>query len=310
MTLTIFTAPKPFTNPHVATIQRNALQSWLHLGSDVDVIMLGDEAGMPEVAAEYGVRHIREVAVSSYGTPLISSIFELARKATDNPLLAYVNADILVLPDFVQTAKQVAEQAGNFLIIGQRWDLDVSELLDFSPGWEERLQARGKSDGKLHVSRGSDYFIFPSYCFTQVPDFAVGRSMWDNWMIYYALKSKWATVDATGTATVIHQNHDYSHLPGGLPHYRQPETQNNIRLAGGKRRAMYISDANFQLVNGKLTSPPFTWQRLLRSIEVFPVLKMDSYFLAQVFFAIYHPARAFRKTRRWIKRQLRRLLKR
>src|SRR4030066_1322341 len=148
MTLTVFTAPKPFTDPHIDTIQRNALQSWLRLGPGGDVIMLGDEAGMPEVAAEYGVRHIREVACSSYGTPLISSIFELARKAIDNPLLAYVNADILVLPDFVQTAKQVAERAETFLIIGQRWDLEVRELLDFSPGWEADLQARVKTDGK------------------------------------------------------------------------------------------------------------------------------------------------------------------
>jgi hypothetical protein len=204
----------------------------------------------------------------------------------------------------------VAEQAEKFLIIGQRWDLEVTERMDFSPGWEERLMTRVKSEGKLHVPRGSDYFIFSSQCFTQVPDFAVGRSMWDNWMIYQALKSRWATVDATGAATIIHQNHDYSHLPGGLPHYRQPETQVNIRLAGGRRRAMYISDANSRLVDGKLVPIPLNWQRLMRSIEVFPVLKMDSYFLAQVFFAIFHPGRAFRKTRRWLKGQAHRLLKR
>ena len=99
-------------------------------------------------------------------------------------------------------ARQVAEQAENFLIIGQRWDMDIRELLDFSEGWDDRLRARIKTEGKLHPPVGSDYFIYPSHCFTQVPDFAVGRSMWDNWMIYHALKSKWATVDATGAATV------------------------------------------------------------------------------------------------------------
>jgi hypothetical protein len=310
MTLTIFTAPKPFTNPHINTIQRNALESWLQLGPQVDVIVLGDEAGMAEVARAYGVRHIPEVRVSSYGTPLISSIFELAHQATDNRLLAYVNADILVFSDFVKTALQVEEQAEKFLIIGQRWDLDVTERLDISAGWEDRLLERVKKDGKLHVPRGSDYFIFPSQCFTHIPDFAVGRSMWDNWMIYHALKSNWATVDATHSATVIHQNHDYSHLPGGLPHYRQPETQVNIRLAGGRRRAMYINDANSRLVNGKLVPIPMNWQRLMRSIEVFPILQMDSIFLARIFFAIFHPRRALRKTRRWLKGQIVWLLRR
>ena len=43
--ITIFTAPKPFTNPHIDLIQRNAIQSWLHLGDDVNVVMIGNEPG-------------------------------------------------------------------------------------------------------------------------------------------------------------------------------------------------------------------------------------------------------------------------
>ena len=46
--ITAFTAPKPFTNPHIATIQRNAIQSWIHLGSEVEVLLMGDEEGMAE----------------------------------------------------------------------------------------------------------------------------------------------------------------------------------------------------------------------------------------------------------------------
>ena len=41
--LTVFSAPKPFTNPHIALIQRNALQSWLNLGDGVEVLLVGDE---------------------------------------------------------------------------------------------------------------------------------------------------------------------------------------------------------------------------------------------------------------------------
>ena len=40
--LTIFTAPKPFTDPHIDLIQRNALRSWLAL-EDVEVFVVGDE---------------------------------------------------------------------------------------------------------------------------------------------------------------------------------------------------------------------------------------------------------------------------
>lgn len=309
MRLTIFTAPKPFINPHLNIIQRNALQSWKHLATDIDVVIVGNEAGMADVAAEFGIRHLPDVTCNKHGTPLVSSIFKLARQVSDASILAYVNADIVLLPDFIQTAQQVSEEAEKYLAIGRRWDMEITELLDFSEGWDEQLRERITANGKLHAPAGSDFFIFPSTCFTQIPDFAVGRSMWDNWMIYHALKSKWVTVDVTGSLTAIHQNHDYSHLPKGQAHYRLPETQNNIRLAGGKRRTMFIGDATFILKNGKLTTPPASIKRFLRTIETFPVLKMEAYFLAQVLFVLYHPSKAYRKTRRWILRQIRSLVR-
>ena len=51
--LAVFTAPKPFLNPHINTIQRNAIQSWMHLGTDVEVFLMGNEEGMAEVASEW-----------------------------------------------------------------------------------------------------------------------------------------------------------------------------------------------------------------------------------------------------------------
>ncbi|MBE0700002.1 MAG: glycosyl transferase family 2, partial [Anaerolineaceae bacterium] len=96
--LTIFSAPKPFTNPHIALIQRNAIRSWLSLGPQVEVILLGNEPGLAETAAELGVKHIPHVACTPGGTPLVSSMFELARQNSTSPQLACVNADILLLP--------------------------------------------------------------------------------------------------------------------------------------------------------------------------------------------------------------------
>jgi hypothetical protein len=133
--------------------------------------------------------------------------------------------------------------------------------------------------------------------------------MWDNWMIYQARRRGWTVVDATPSAMIIHQNHDYSHLPSGLPHYRQPETAVNIRLAGGRRRALRLEDVTHTLVNGALVPRPWNLARILRTIEVFPVVQVDNYRLAQVFFAIFHPVRAFRKTRRWLRKKMNTLIK-
>ena len=59
--LSIFSAPKAFTDPHINIIQRNAIQSWLHLGPEVEVFLVGDEPGMAEAAAELGVMQLTEV---------------------------------------------------------------------------------------------------------------------------------------------------------------------------------------------------------------------------------------------------------
>lgn len=264
--ITIFTAPKPFTDPHINTIQRNAIQSWLQL-DHVEVILIGDEAGMAEVAAEFGIKHLPQVAVNEKGTPLVSSIFELARENSSGPLLCYVNADILFLPHIVERARQTLEQEPEFLLIGQRWDLDITEPLDFSADWGEQLKARAMTEGKLHPPAGSDYFIFPRELYTDIPDFAIGRAGWDNWMIYHAVHQDWPAVDATQSIMIVHQNHDYKHLKGAQPHYKQEETFVNAELGGGMKNMYMLLDANEVLFNGKVRLSDFRLVRTVRKWE-------------------------------------------
>jgi hypothetical protein len=276
--LSIFSAPKPFTDPHVATIQRNAIQSWLHLGPEVAVLLVGEETGLAEVAARAEVPLLSQVRRNAAGTPLVSSIFDLARQASDSPFLAYVNADILLITDIVQATQRIpailATQPGlgsasarPFLLIGQRWDLDVTQPLDFSTGWEQRLRDEIVARGKLHPPAGSDYFIFPRFIFTDMPDFAIGRAGWDNWMIYFACQQGWPVIDGTPSIKIVHQNHDYSHLPGGKPHYNLEESRQNMAMAGGLANMYMVLDANYQFANGRLRSPVWTPQRAVRTVE-------------------------------------------
>lgn len=266
--LTLFTAPKPFTNPHIATIQRNAIRSWQQLGAEADVILIGEETGMAEVAAELGVRHLPDVTRNSSGTPLVSAIFDLARQASNSPLLAYLNADILVFPDFVSIARRVAEQAERFLVVGQRWDLAVTTELDFGPGWDARLRADLRARGRLHRPAGSDYFIFPRSLFCDMPAFAIGRAGWDNWMIYESRVQGWPVIDATPTLQIIHQDHDYSHLPGGQPHYNLDETKDNMAMAGGIQHMFTVLDTDRQLIDGQIRPPRPSLLRALRQAEL------------------------------------------
>ncbi|MFZ2095290.1 MAG: hypothetical protein WAV05_01510 [Anaerolineales bacterium] len=295
--LTIFTAPKPFTHPHISLIQSNAIQSWQNLGEKVDVLIIGDEPGAVEFAAHVGVRHLPKVACNPFGTPLVSSIFELARQASTSPLLAYVNADIILTPHFIEVARQVYSQVEEFLIVGQRYDLDLQQPLEFHTGWDIYLLSDLQIRGRLHPPAGSDYFIFPRLCFTDIPKFAIGRAGWDNWMLYHARTQHYMMVDATSSIVVIHQDHDYSHLPNGQPHYRLPESSENIRLAGGPRTIFSLTDAEYVISNDRLQRIPLKPRKLMREIEIFPLTHLHSQPLADIFFAIFHPINAWREWR-------------
>ncbi len=255
----------------------------------MDVILVGEEEGLAEAARDLGVKHIPQVTRNEQGTPLVSSIFAAARENSSSALLGYVNADIIFLPDLLSTTRQVAELAEKFILVGQRWDLDVLEVLDFSENWEASLHQEIHSQGKLHPPAGSDYFIFPRVCYQDIPDFAIGRAGWDNWMIYQARKQGWLAVDATQVITIVHQQHHYTHLPFGKSHRRVPETDENIRLAGGREITRFsLLDVDRRLVAGTLHGRKWGKATLRRAIETYPLLAWNNYGLTSQITALFH----------------------
>jgi hypothetical protein len=293
--ISIFTAPKPFTNPHIHIIQHNAISSWKAIGAEI--ILIGDDDGIAEAARTLGVRHEPYVARNEYGTPKIDSIFELGRKASSGDLLAYVNTDIILLPDFISTAEKIAETQREFLLIGQRWDLDVRDAMDFSGNWVDWMRNEFKTRARRHPRGGSDYFLFPKNVFDYIPPFAIGRAGWDNWMIYEARQRHWKVIDGSADVNIIHQDHDYSHLPGGKPHYKLPESFENIRAAGGKLTIFTLEDCDYLIENGKLDYFPMSWKKFWREVEILPLVRWHSKSLAELFFAIFHPKTAYREWR-------------
>ncbi len=292
--IVLFSAPKPFTNPHIAIIQRNAIQSWKQLGARVDVLLLGEEEGLAEAARDLGVQHSSHLRRTESGTPLISSMLEEARKNSQARIMAIINADIILLPGFVESILKVDQTCNPYLILGHRWDMDIREPISFSSGWDDRLREKIQTEGKLHKNKGSDYFVFPRENLNPYPDFAIGRAGWDNWTIYHARSQGWPVIDATHDIAIIHQQHDYSHLPGGIKHYTHPESDLNLRLAGGKRYIFTLLDADRVLVDGKILPYPISWRKIGRNFERIPVLHSASRFWMDVFFYIIHPVKFIR----------------
>jgi hypothetical protein len=249
--LTIFSIPKPFTG-HIRVIQRNAIASWLRVADEV--ILFGDEKDGAEAARDLGAYHVLpNVARNRLGTPLLSDAFREAERMCRTPFLAYVNADIILRDDFKRAASLLPSRP--VLLAGRRWDVDITEQLDFGdPGWSKALERRARKTGVERGLMSIDYFVFRPRTLGELPPFAVGRPYWDVWLLFHARASGVWVVDASPSVVVIHQNHDYSHVPHAVGScWEGPEADENFRLAGGHRRFLFsLAHASHRLENGKL----------------------------------------------------------
>jgi hypothetical protein len=245
--LTIFSTPKAFQGD-IGVIQRNAIQSWLRLRPECEIILLGDDDGTAEVASEFGLRHVSAVERNEFGTPLLNSVLQAAEKAASFRHLCYVNADIIILSDFLPAVAHIVSTIPRYLALGQRCDLDVLEPLNFSTNWEALVRSWMAERGNLLGHSGADYFVYPRGLWGEVPPFALGRGAWDNWLIYRAITQNASAVDLTPTTVVVHQNHGHSHVRAGeASFWKGPEAERNRALAGGYVRAYTLWDAQYRL---------------------------------------------------------------
>ena len=248
--ITIFSCPKPFKG-HISIIQRNAIQSWKLLDPTLDIILFGDDEGTAQIAKQFGIRHISNIEKNECGTPLISDIFRQAQVYAKFDTCCYVNADIILLHDFILTVKQVRSKLDSFLIVGQRWDVQIDDLISFDNNWESKLWRYSKKYGSLHPKYGIDYFIFRGQFLNNLLPFAVGRPIWDNWVLFHAASQHIVIINASKSIRAIHQNHDYSHIVdgNGKTYYGKEACQNASLLPNSSNR-LRINDANYALIFG------------------------------------------------------------
>jgi len=246
--LTLFSTPKPFRN-HIGVIQTNALQSWLKLQPQCEVILFGGEEGTDQIAARFGISHHAAVARNEFGTPFLNDIFETARAIASQPLVCYVNADMILLNDFTKAVDALCRIKESFLMVGRRWNLDVKEPFDFARAdWAETLRRYAKERGELGSQYYIDYFVFPKGLFQNIPPFAVGRPGFDNWLLWKARSLGACLVDASDSVMAIHQNHDYGHHPDGRAGvYQGPEAKHNRQLMEGPHHFFTLEDASHRL---------------------------------------------------------------
>jgi hypothetical protein len=258
---TLFTIPRAFEGIHEIR-QRNAIGSWQRLRPQPEILLFGDDPGVEEAAYEMDCIYLPRIGRSKHGPPLVDDAFMQAQRTATYDLLAYANADIVLLQDFVDAFQECIEAFPQFLMTGQRWDSPDFDgvALDFSNGWQDRLWARVKANGGYHSRRGEDYFAFRRGLYIRVPPFAIGRSAWDNWLLFDVTKRDLPTVDATSCVRAIHQGKG-KRRHGNTAAYRRNQRiwheWGGVRDAGYTTSTMWIlRPTGFELRQRRATWKP------------------------------------------------------
>ena len=256
--LTIFTTAKPFRG-HAGIIQRNALQSWKALHPGIEIILFGADEGAAEAAREFGLRHEAHVERNEWGSKRLDFMFARAQAIARHEILCYINCDILLMQDFRRAVERVRAMHREFLMVGRRWDTDVTEPLAFARAdgqateWAAEVRNFALRNGRKCTAEWIDYFAFSRGMYgADMPPFVL-RVFWDNWLVWKALDAGKPVIDASRAVMAVHQNHDYSYHPQGKAGvWSGEEAGLNGQMAGGWRHLRTIADATEVLPPEKL----------------------------------------------------------
>jgi hypothetical protein len=260
--ISFFSTPKPFIG-HSNIIQRNALKSWTLLHPDAEVILFGDEEGAAEACRDLGIRHEPRVHRNDNGTKYLDHLFDQAHDISRHEFLCYVNCDIMLTSDFLEGLELASRAHTQFLMVGRRWDTDITEPWDFSKlDWAQRLRSLALLKGKQNGPGWVDYFCFSrDLYYRKMPPFFIGRHGWDPWLTWYARKSKVSLIDASQMVIAVHQNHDYAYMGEGPAAERsKAEASHNWRLGGTTAWHYYgVGAATETLFEGSLRANRLAW---------------------------------------------------
>lgn len=250
--ITFLSSPKGFRGVAEAN-QRNAIQSWLTMHPDAEVILYGDAPGAAEAAADLGATHVPSVATSESGVPLFGAIVEDAKRRGRYDVQVYLNCDILLTGHLADAIVRVPFD--RFLLIGQRIDLwDSASIVVERSGWAARAASLANdARASLHAPSGIDYFAFRRGMWDGLGPLVVGRAGYDSALLAFCLRRDIPVIDATLDVPALHQFHDYSHVAGAHTEvFRGREAAANMRLHGVEHSPPNIGDATWRMAGGRL----------------------------------------------------------
>ena len=271
--LTIFSTLKPRRVPFADNVQRNAISSWQALDAPCEILLLGNDEGAAEIAAEYSLHHEPDVPRHGDAPPLVGSLFARAQELARFDLMMYINSDVILRSDFIPTLSRIIELRKNnskpFLITGHRHDLQLTHRLNFQDSqWEASLRRKNEKYGKFRHPSAVDFFIFKKGPWPgDMPEFTVGANWFDNWLLYHARTMDMDIIDATAGITAIQQ--EYENRESQAYIFRRKTGPMAVRqrtLVTDPRLFFTIDDANLEYARTSIRRKRLTLSYIRRFI--------------------------------------------
>ena len=275
--ITLFSTHKNFTGIF-DIIQTNALNNWRSISPDIQIIIIGNSKGSKEIASSINADYVPEVKCSPEGTPLLEDLFRIAQSRARNPIMIYVNADIILPKNFLDVVNILSMQSKKFMAVGHRWDLDVVKKINFNDEKECKIfWSYANKKSKKHACTGIDYFIFRKSTFKILPSLAIGRFGWDNWLLWKVRSMRIPLIDLSNEIFAIHQEHSYCYddFKSKSDILNSDDGKNNQEKTDGK--TLNLLDTNYHLVNGEIEkkrSREYTNRNLGKLPIIFPEVSL------------------------------------
>jgi hypothetical protein len=253
----IFTVPKPFIGEFKA-LQQNAIESWLKIKPKPTIVLFGNEKGTSCIAKKYNIFHVHRLKINKKGTPLLDSVFFQVQDLFKDKIYMYINTDIIIsnFPQYI--LPKLKKHFSGFLAVGRRYE-KINSV---------KMKMKGNS--------WMDYFIFTSDIFTIIPPFALGRTFWDKWFVWDALRRNIPVVDITNDLFAVHQSHTYrlNHKTNRQSVWAGNESMYNLQLAGGWAHGADVGSATHEMRRGNIYAKirTATFFNVRRFLDLTPIL--------------------------------------
>jgi hypothetical protein len=235
--ISFISAFKKFKPPY-DKIQHSAMFSWK--ANNIEVLVPDNEIGVKDACQGYsnmrlipGVKRAREIGFPNQ-SPIVRDMIAKALPLIKTPMVALINSDILILPDFSERIEKILKRYGfDIYMVGTRLDIKLNVCVDSEKNYEKVLKEERKIYDK---STSSDVFITSKFMWRKIihemPEFILGRYGWDNWLHTIAEIKGFRKYNCTDALTTLHCNHDHNHilLTEKIPKQAAPSSQYNLGL--------------------------------------------------------------------------------